>query len=70
MKALKKRFPEASVVQLKSGGPAMVIEWTREDGYVPVVWFVGDELHRDTFHPDALVTWPILIDLNSELGLK
>lgn len=53
--ALKAQFPEGSVVYLKTGSPKLIVEWTRDDGIISVVWFNGDAANRDSFHPCALV---------------
>lgn len=53
--ALKAKFPEASLVTLKSGSPSLTVEWSRDDGIIAVVWFDGGVSNRDGFHPDALV---------------
>ena len=54
--SLKHKFPEATLVTLKSGSPRMLVEWTgRDDGMICVVWYDQGMTHRDAFHPDALI---------------
>lgn len=55
---LKKKFPNGSTVLLRSGGPAMTVEWMRDDGVIPVVWFDGTEVQRDAFDHEALIAVP------------
>ncbi len=51
---MTKEFPEGCVVKLRTGGPEMVVEDIRDDDAVCCVWFAGNEVKRDTFHPKAL----------------
>lgn len=50
-------FKDGDVVNLITGGPLMTVELTRDDGFIPAVWFVNGELHRDCFAADALQKW-------------
>lgn len=55
--AERKDFTEGRVARLKTGGPFMVVEDTRNDA-VPCVWFVGETVCRDAFHHLALDIMP------------
>lgn len=47
-------YLEGTFVCLKTGGPLMTVEETRNDGIVATVWFVGCVCYRDAFHPAHL----------------
>jgi uncharacterized protein YodC (DUF2158 family) len=47
-------FTEGAIVYLKTGSPPLVVENTRRDGLIGVVWFNGLSCLRTMFHPDAL----------------
>jgi uncharacterized protein YodC (DUF2158 family) len=50
-------FSDGDTIHLKSGGPAMTVEFTRDfygELRVHCVWFVGTKQHRDSFPPTAL----------------
>lgn len=51
-----KPFPEGTVVYLKTGSPKLIVEDTRRDNMVPVVWFDGNKVKRDAFAPVLLTT--------------
>jgi uncharacterized protein YodC (DUF2158 family) len=42
------------VVQLKSGGPKMTVEFKPDAFNVKCVWFVGSKLYRDEFKIELL----------------
>lgn len=46
-------FEVGTVVQLKSGGPAMTIKWI-EDNEAYCQWFAGDKVAGDTFPLQSL----------------
>lgn len=45
---------QGDVVRLKTGGPAMVINATHENGLVTCVWFVGNDLRSCVVAVDGL----------------
>jgi len=51
------QFKDGDVVSLLSGGPLMTVEMTREDGFIPAIWFVEGVVHRDCFDPAMLQKW-------------
>lgn len=51
-------FQPGDVVQLKSGGPAMVVERAYEDGRVVCVWHAGGSVQTSTCQPWVLETVP------------
>lgn len=55
----KTKFPEGTIVRLKSGGPPMTAErthfYTVQGVMVDVVWFDGATLSRDHLAEDALL---------------
>jgi uncharacterized protein YodC (DUF2158 family) len=42
------------VVQLKSGGPKMTVEYLPDDLFIKCVWFVRSTLYRGEFKRDLL----------------
>lgn len=49
-------FPEATIVYLKTGSPPLLVEATRNDDCISVVWFDNAKCRRDAFHKEALTT--------------
>jgi uncharacterized protein YodC (DUF2158 family) len=51
------QFKIGDQVALKSGGPRMTIESIGDAGLIYCVWFSGNDVRRQNFHPDALESW-------------
>lgn len=49
-------FDVGDVVRLNSGGPLMTVDYLRDDSTIQVVWFAGDELRRDAFEAQELLS--------------
>lgn len=43
-----------AIVRLNSGGPKMTVDEVRNDGFVMVAWFAGDDLRQEAFPADML----------------
>lgn len=50
-------FNDGDVVKLKSGGPNMTVSFTREDGQVWCVWFVGTKKNEAEFPEKSLMKY-------------
>jgi len=48
-------FKSGDIVQLKSGGPRMMLTSIDDRGYVRIAWFGGAAKERGYFHLDALI---------------
>jgi len=49
-----KNLEIGDVVQLKTGGPKMTVEFLPDDLIVKLVWFVDGKLYRGEFKTDLL----------------
>ena len=51
-------FKSGDIVQLKSGGPRMMLTSVDDRGYVRTAWFTGAMKEHGHFHLDALIGAP------------
>jgi uncharacterized protein YodC (DUF2158 family) len=51
---MSRRFASGDVVQLKSGGPKMTLQYYVNDNRVVCAWFEGAEHKTAAFAPDTL----------------